>query len=130
MSVFFMCRDCGKEFARYNSIQTRCLNCSIKRQEARRAGKPLKIRKPIRQLGKEAEKWRIFRDKVAIPYLDKKYGHICSVAGCTETQNLDVDHKKPRGSHPELRYVVTNLRYLCRPHHVQVTGVPRWSKKA
>lgn len=92
---------------------------------------PLKrSQKPIRQRGKQHAKWITFRDKVAIPYLDKKYGHVCSVAGCSETQRLDVDHIKPRGSHPELTFDVTNLRYLCRPHHIERTGVPQWTKKA
>src|SRR5690349_16926757 len=76
-----------------------------------------KKRKPITQRGKHYEEWVTFRDKVAKPYLDKKYGHVCAVKGCTETENLDVDHIKARGSHPHLRYQVTNMQYLCRPHH-------------
>lgn len=126
------CIGCGTIFKRYSTIGRLCGMCS----RAKASRKPQKPRtplkrsqKPIRQQGKEAQKWRTFRDKVAIPYLDAKYGHVCSVVGCNETQNLDVDHIFPRGSHPELRYVVTNLRYLCRPHHIKVTGVPQWSKK-
>lgn len=76
-----------------------------------------KKRKVISKRGKHAEKWQTFRDEVAIPYLDKNFGHVCSVPGCSETENLDVDHIKNRGSHSSLRYDVSNLQYLCRPHH-------------
>jgi hypothetical protein len=147
------CKACGAPFIRYNTIQALCRDCSLARQKKLQAkarigrslgdliemqgkaqeGTPLRtisIRKPIKQQGKEAAKWKTFRDKVAIPYLDNKFGHVCSKEGCTETENLDVDHIKTRGAHPELRYVVTNMRYLCRPHHIEVTGVPRWTPKA
>jgi predicted restriction endonuclease len=89
---------------------------------------PQKKRKPIAARGKHAKLWEVFRDKVAIPYLDKKYGHVCSVAGCSETKNLDVDHIKNRGSNPDLRYDVKNCQYLCRAHHAEKTGLPQWSK--
>ena len=131
------CKNCPNVFTQYNTIQNLCRDCSIAHQVElqgrERPGRPLKpinSRKPIKQQGKHAAKWKLFRDKVAIPYLDNKFGHMCSVDGCSKTQSLDVDHIKPRGSHPELRYVVTNLRFLCRPHHVEVTGVTHWTKKA
>ena len=91
---------------------------------------PYRKRKPISKRGKKALEWQAFRDTIAIPYLDKKYGHVCSVKGCTETTNLDVDHIKTRGAHPELRLDVKNLRYLCRRHHIEVTGIPQWSKRS
>lgn len=78
---------------------------------------PYKKRKPISQRGKHAKIWQTFRNSIAAPYLDKKYGHVCSVRGCTETENLDMDHIKNRGSHPHLRYDVKNMQWLCRPHH-------------
>lgn len=125
MPATHMCAECGKQFVRYDTIQKLCGVCSI----AKAKEDPAKPRKAIKQEGKQAETWRVFRDKVAIPYLDNKYGHICSVRGCSETENLDVDHIKPRGSHPELRLDVKNLRYLCRAHHIERTGVPKWTKK-
>jgi 5-methylcytosine-specific restriction endonuclease McrA len=93
-----LCTNCGSNY----HYQTFC---------------PFKKRKPITQQGKHAKLWQTFRDKVAIPYLDKKYGHICSYKGCSVTTNLDVDHIKGRGSHPGLRYDVKNMQYLCREHH-------------
>lgn len=109
MPASTICSNCGSSF----HYQTFC---------------PYKKRKPISQQGKHARQWQVFRDKVAIPYLDKKFGHVCSVAGCTETNHLDVDHIKSRGSAPHLRYDVKNLRYLCRKHHIERTGTVQWSK--
>lgn len=74
-------------------------------------------RKPIPKKGKETELYEAFRDTVAKPYLDKKYGHVCSFKGCTETKNLDVDHKISRGARHDLKFDVKNLQYLCRYHH-------------
>ncbi len=93
-----LCSNCGSEY----HYQTFC---------------PYKKNKAIKQRGKKTEIYETFRDKVAKPYLDKKYGHVCSFKGCTETENLDVDHIKTRGAHPELKMDVKNLRYLCRYHH-------------
>lgn len=96
-----------------------CANCGSNRHY--KTFCPWQKRKPIPQKGKHARLWQTFRDEVARPYLDKKYGRICSVKGCAETENLDVDHKQGRGSHPGLRYDVKNMQYMCRPHHIQKT---------
>lgn len=131
------CEGCGETYKRYSTIGRLCGSCIRSRQALKpskprtplpRSQKPLKrSTKPIAQRGKHAKQWAMFRDKVAKPYLDKKYGHICSVVGCNETENLDVDHIFGRGAHPELRYVVTNLRYLCRAHHVSRTSKVGWT---
>ena len=102
MAVQVICSTCGSHY----HYQTFC---------------PYRKRRPISQRGKHAKLWETFRDKVAIPYLDKKYGHVCSVKGCNETTNLDVDHIRSRGSAPHLRYQVTNCQYLCRAHHCMKT---------
>lgn len=126
----FECIGCGETFMRYSTIGRLCGNC-LRAKKAKTPPKPRtplkRSRRPIKQQGKHANQWRLFRDKIAIPYLDAKYGHVCSVVGCAETENLDVDHIFGRGAHPELRYVVTNLRYLCRPHHVSRTSKVGWS---
>jgi 5-methylcytosine-specific restriction endonuclease McrA len=110
MPVNRMCKSCGRSIIIWNTAQTRCAKC----QQARSKAKPPK---PISQRGKHALKWASFRKQEAIPYLDKTFGHICSVKGCTETESLDVDHIKGRGSHPHLRYELSNLQYMCRTHH-------------
>ena len=114
MSVEYLCKGCNRAFRRYNTAQTRCGRCQLARSKQ-------KPPKPIRQQGKHARLWQSFRDKVAKPYLDKRYGHVCSVKGCGATTSLDVDHIKNRGSAPHLRYDVKNMQYLCRDHHRRKT---------
>jgi predicted restriction endonuclease len=105
MPIKRLCKICGKSIIAYTTLQNKCRDCTIKNA------------KPIPQRGKHYKLWITFRDKVAKPYLDNKYGHVCSVKGCNETTNLDVDHIKNRGSNPNLRYDVKNMQYLCRAHH-------------
>lgn len=76
-------------------------------------------RKPIKKLGAKALSWSKFRDNIAIPYLDKTYGHVCRKCGVGG--DLDVNHIKSRGSHPELRLALSNLEYLCRSCHRSFT---------
>ena len=118
MAIERLCKICGIKITVYNTIQNKCRACTLKNA------------KPIPQRGKHVKLWETFRDKVAIPYLDKKYGHVCAVKGCGETRNLDVDHIKNRGSNPNLRYDVKNVQYLCRKHHMEKTGTPQWSSTA
>lgn len=127
----YECIGCGTTFKRYSTIQRYCGSCSLARSSKKlsKPRTPLKrAAKPIKQRGKEYAKWVTFRDMVAKPYLDKKFGRICAVEGCPETEHLDVDHIKGRGSHPGLRYDVTNLRYLCRPHHIARTSSVGWNE--
>lgn len=112
------CKGCGVPITVRFSTQNRCRDCAYKSY------------KPIRQRGKQATRWETFRDEEARPYLDRTYGHICSRDGCHVTVNLDVDHIKKRGSHPELRYELTNLRYLCRQHHIEETDKLHWSSSS
>lgn len=76
-------------------------------------------RKPIKQIGKKTLTYNKWRDTVAIPYLTSKYGYRCALCGATEA--LDVDHILKRGSHPELKMSLANIRYLCRDCHIKET---------
>lgn len=76
-----------------------------------------KKKKSLKKIGKRTLIYEEWKNSTAKPYLDATYGHICSYEGCNETKNLDVDHIKPRGSHPKLKMELTNVRYLCRYHH-------------
>ena len=89
--------------------------------------KPIVLRKPlpppkkrIKQRGKGYDKYELFKHTVAIPYLDATFGRKCQVCG-TSQNNLDINHIKKRGSHPELKYELTNLEYVCRKCHVAIT---------
>jgi 5-methylcytosine-specific restriction endonuclease McrA len=91
-----LCTICGSEY----HYQTFC---------------PMKKNKPITKRGKRTLEYEAFRDTVAKPYLDKRYGHICYKCGSPD--NLDVHHKQKRGSHVTEKMNVVNLIYLCRSCH-------------
>jgi hypothetical protein len=138
--VDFSCVTCTKVFKRYSTIQTRCGDC----YRLRALGKPPKPRtplkrsqKPIKQRGKAAKQWDVFRDKVARSYLDNKFGIQCADCGVYPPKREDgtyyrhdVDHVQGRGSHPERRFDVTNMLYRCRNCHVAKTGLPQWTRRA
>jgi 5-methylcytosine-specific restriction endonuclease McrA len=100
------CKWCGSDM-HYQSF------CS------RRPRKPLAQRKPIKKRGTRTIQYEKWRDEVAIPYLDKTYGHNCRKCGVGG--KLDVQHIQKRGSHPELKMVLSNVEYLCRLCHIEET---------
>lgn len=88
----------------------------------------MKKKKAISKKGKETLLYETFRDEVAKPYLDKKYGIACKDCGILPPMKddgtyyrHDVDHVKNRGSHHELKFQVTNLVYRCRKCHSRKT---------
>lgn len=84
-----------------------------------------KPRKHINQRGKRTQEYEDWRDTIAIPYLDEKYGRVCFACGGARCGNkqLDVDHELNRGSHPHLKMNLQNVRYLGRyPCHVEKTN--------
>lgn len=72
--------------------------------------------KRMKPIGKQGLRYKSFRAKTAYPYLVATYGEKCAICGVTGLP-LDVDHKLKRGSHPELKYELTNLQLLCRACH-------------
>lgn len=83
-----------------------------------------KKKKPLKQKGRRTLIYEEWRDMVAVPYLDATYGRICAYNGCNESKNLDIDHIKKRGSHPHLKMELSNVQYMCRPHHRLITDKP------
>jgi len=84
-----------------------------------------KPRKPIKQKGKRTIVIDEWVDKVARPYLDKNFGRVCAACAGTRcfNQQLDVDHIKNKGSHPELAMVLSNVQYPGRfPCHFEKTN--------
>ncbi len=72
----------------------------------------------IRKVGRRGKEYIKWRDNVAIPYIDKKFGHVCSE--CGRGGSLDVAHIQKRGSHPSLKMDLKNVKYLCRGcHHAE-----------
>lgn len=74
-----------------------------------------KPRIQITKKGKEYLRWEKFRKDTAIPYLDNTFGHACRCCGVGGA--LDIDHIHGKGSHPQLKYQLSNLQYLCRNCH-------------
>jgi 5-methylcytosine-specific restriction endonuclease McrA len=93
-----LCKKCGKKA--YSEL---CW------QHKPRAS--IKTNKRPTQRGKEYYRYKAFRDDVAVPYLDKNFGHKCRYCGSTD--GLQVDHIHNRGSHPQLKYQLSNLQWLC-----------------
>jgi 5-methylcytosine-specific restriction endonuclease McrA len=81
---------------------------------------PKRSKRP-KQIGKGTLKYNEWRDTVARPYLIATFGEVCAESGCLESNALDIDHIENRGSHPELKMTLSNVQFLCRPHHAQKT---------
>lgn len=81
-----------------------------------------KARKPINQQGKKTKAYEKWKKEIAIPYLDKRYGRICSACKGEKCGNrlLDVDHIKKRSTNPALVMELSNIQYLGRfPCHYE-----------
>ncbi len=77
--------------------------------------KQVKEPKPIRKRGKRTIEYDKWRDTVAVPYLNDKFGHFC--AHCSTPIDLSVDHVKNRGSSPHLKMDLNNVQWLCVTCH-------------
>lgn len=78
--------------------------------------KPIKTNKrPKQQSDKEIE-YQIWKEEVLRPLLIAKYGNrcICCNRPAFPDEKLDIEHTKGKGSHPELKRDVENLRLMCR----------------
>jgi len=75
--------------------------------------------KRIKQIGKGTIKYNQWRDSVAKPYLFTQ-GNFCAICG-KASKHLDVDHIKKRGSHPQLKMNIDNVRLVCRSCHIKIT---------
>lgn len=111
MAIERLCKDCGIKIKVWTTTQNRCFECTRK------------TAKPIQKRGKKTELYEKWRDLIAIPYLDNRYGRAC--AHCKVMPRAggrhDVAHIKGRGAHAGLKMVVHNVRYLCRGCHRKET---------
>lgn len=78
-------------------------------EQIRRSSNPVKV-KPLSDGFLSSYEWRKVR-MVAI----KKYGNSCQCCGASPKDGIviNVDHIKPRKTHPELALDVSNLQILC-----------------
>ena len=113
------CKSCDRD-GHYS------IGCPYAFRKPIKVNKPLKRSvKPIKKKGKRTIEYEKWRDEVARPYLIEKYGEICVAcqgARCGN-QQLDVEHKKNRGSHHELKMVLSNVQLMGRyPCHYEKTN--------
>lgn len=57
-------------------------------------------------------KWLYWRKKCL-----ERDDYTCVVCGLRDEEIMDVDHIKPKGTHPELRLEITNLQTMCPNCH-------------
>ncbi len=69
--------------------------------------------KPGKHTIRDRAENRKFRDSNA----DYRGFYTCERCGI-QTKSIDVDHIKTKGSRPDLRYVTSNKRLLCRSCHI------------
>lgn len=105
MPLMKSCKICGAPFAAYNTLQNKCRTCTYE------------TAKPIPQKGKKTIEYENWRDNVAKPYLDQKFGHKCAL--CASTVSLEVDHIEKRSTSPGLKQNLSNVRYLCQMCHYE-----------
>jgi 5-methylcytosine-specific restriction enzyme A len=75
----------------------------------------------IKQIGKRGKLW-IKTRKEWIKLNPPNFQGYWTCDICKKwTENIDLDHIKKRGSHPELLTDLSNLRPLCRECHIKET---------
>lgn len=119
-----LCKNCHKRFKVYNTIQNLCYDCELEKRKKKTLSNPSEKRKTQSRTSKNElyEKWR---DLVARPYLDKRYGRHCKKCGKMPPKNMttgeygyhDVDHIIKRSVAPGRVRDVKNVQYLCRDCH-------------
>lgn len=104
-----LCANCGSKY----HYQTFC---------------PYKKRKAIAKRSHKEEIYQTWKETIARPYLIKRDGNICKCCKrpAYDGEKLDIEHKLGKGSHPELKAKLSNLRLYCRiPCHENKTkGLP------
>lgn len=77
----------------------------------------------MQRFGRRAKELAEWVKEVGRPAVILRDGEVCNCAGCNHTTNLDVDHIKGKGAHPELKQEISNLQLLCRfPCHFNKTN--------
>jgi 5-methylcytosine-specific restriction endonuclease McrA len=78
--------------------------------------------KSIKRLSRRGLIYKQWRDDVAKPYLIAKDGYKCALCGSTD-RKLDIDHiaKRRMGGAPSRTMNINNVRFLCRPCHIDIT---------
>lgn len=106
MSIEYTCKDCGKSFTRYNSLNRICSKCQF--------NKYAKPKKAIKRIGPVAKKWIETRHEWIKKHITDNGLWECFYCGRLLTlDQLTLDHKLSRGRHPEKRFDENNLVPAC-----------------
>jgi hypothetical protein len=94
--------------------------------------KPIAVKTPlprptkrIKQQSDKEKEYQVWKETVARPYLIERDGNKCACCKrpAYSNEKLDIEHTKGKGSHPELKRELTNLRLYCRfPCHANKTN--------
>ncbi len=99
---------CGASFRRYNTLQRKCGKCYLN-------DNPTKPRKRINRIGPVTRKLIEQRNQWIIDNQpDDNGNYICYY--CDKPVHIDafqLEHKKTKNNHPELRFVKSNLVPSC-----------------
>lgn len=82
-------------------------------------------RKSINQQSEKELGYQLWKELEARPYLIERDGNACQCCGraAHTGEKLDIEHEKGKGSHPELKRDLKNLRLYCRyPCHDNKTN--------
>lgn len=111
------CLVCGKR-----AYSDYCVN--HKPRKPIEVRKPLVNRTPIKKQGKRSIAYEDWKKNIARPFLEIRDGKQCSQCFAPPPVDAegnvgwhDVDHIKNRSTHPELKMVLSNVRFLCRACH-------------
>lgn len=90
------CKHCGKD----NHFSFQCF----------------KIKKPINKQSDKEKEYQNWKEGVARPYLILRDGNYCSCCKrpARAREKLDIEHTLTKGSRPDLKKDLNNLKLFCR----------------
>lgn len=106
-----VCKNCGKSFIRFNTLQNLCAVCSYNKYFK---GK----QKSIKKVGKVTKKWIDYRQEWIKKHPPDYRGYyICGIcSGHVHIDEVTLDHIEPRSNRQDLRLEDSNIQpahYTC-----------------
>ena len=87
------------------------------------------IRAGIKKSGNGSGTWLGGKDTYCRKQAKKRDNFVCQQCGLCEPEIMQVDHIKPKSTHPELRHELNNLITLCPNCHSRKTILEKKQKK-
>lgn len=73
-----------------------------------------KPRKAIPKQSDKEKEYQVWKEEVARPFVIERDGVFCQCPGGCNKLGTDLEHEEGKGSHPERKRDLTNLRLFCR----------------